>query len=168
MNTKKKLYLAYGSNMNLVQMANRCPTAAVVGASEMKDCRLLFRGAHASAVATVEPFKGGRVPVLVWEITPADEFNLDRYEGYPYFYRKETVKVKLDGKTVSAMVYIMNAAEDDLEAYRPLGRPSAYYYSTIREGYEDAANAGYEGFDLEILRQATTDSVEPEEDTATG
>jgi len=161
MNTNKKLYIAYGSNLNLAQMANRCPTAAVVRASEMKDCRLLFRGTHANAVATVEPFKGGRVPVLVWEITPADEAALDRYEGYPYFYRKETVKVKLDGKTVSAMVYIMNIADDDLEAYRPLGRPSAYYYSTIREGYKAA------GFDIDILRQATTDSVEPE-DAATG
>ena len=167
MNTKNKLYIAYGSNLNLAQMANRCPTAAVVGASAMKDCRLLFRGAHAGAVATVEPYKGGCVPVLVWEITPADEAALDRYEGYPYFYRKEKIKVKLDGKTVSAMVYIMNVAEDDLEAYRPLGCPSAYYYDTIREGYETAANAGYEGFDLDILRQATTDSVEPEEKSAT-
>ena len=167
MNNKKKLYLAYGSNMNLRQMADRCPTAAVIGASEMKDCRLLFRGGHANAVATVEPFKGGRVPVLVWEITPADEAALDRYEGYPYFYRKETVKVKMDGKTVSAMVYIMNIADDDLEAYRPLGCPSAYYYSTIREGYEDAARLGFEGFDLDILRKATTDSVETDE-TAIG
>ena len=65
-----KLYLAYGSNLNLKQMANRCPTAKVVGASQINDHRLLFRGAHAGAVATIEPFKGGNVPVLVWEITP--------------------------------------------------------------------------------------------------
>ena len=159
MNTKKKLYIAYGSNLNLVQMANSCPTAALVGASEMNDCRLLFRGAHASAVATVEPYKGGRVPVLVWEITLADEATLDRYEGYPHFYRKEKVKVKLNGKTVTAMVYIMNIAENDSEADRPLGCPSAYYYDTIREGYETATNAGYEGFDLDILRKATSDSA---------
>jgi gamma-glutamylcyclotransferase (GGCT)/AIG2-like uncharacterized protein YtfP len=146
-------------------MANRCPTAAVAGASEIKDCRLLFRGAHAGAVATVEPFKGGRVPVLVWEITPADEAALDRYEGYPYLYRKEMVKVKLNGKTVSAMVYIMNVSDDDSKAYRPLGCPSAYYYSTIREGYEDAARAGLAGFDIDILRHATADSVEPEDTT---
>ena len=63
----KKLYIAYGSNLNIKQMANRCPTAKIVGTSMLKDWRLLFRGQHAGAVATVEPFKGGNVPVLVWE-----------------------------------------------------------------------------------------------------
>jgi gamma-glutamylcyclotransferase (GGCT)/AIG2-like uncharacterized protein YtfP len=155
MRRQNKMYIAYGSNLNLRQMARRCPTAAVVGTSEMKDYRLLFRGGHASAVATVEPFEGGSVPVLLWEITPADEAALDRYEGFPFFYRKETVKVKLDGKTVSAMVYIMNEG-DAVEGYRPLGRPSAYYYTTILEGYKDA------GFDIDILRKATIDSAEKE------
>lgn len=147
---KNKLYLAYGSNLNLKQMADRCPTAKVVGASQINDHRLLFRGAHAGAVATIEPFKGGNVPVLVWEITPADEAALDRYEGWLFLYRKETIKVKLGGKTVKAMVYIMNDG-------RPLGQPSCYYYSTILEGYKSA------GFDVEILHKATTDSVESEE-----
>lgn len=147
MNKNNKLYLAYGSNLNLKQMAYRCPTARVVGASEMKDCRLLFRGAHAGAVATVEPFKGGSVPVLVWEVTPADEASLDRYEGWPFLYRKETVQVKLNGKSIKAFVYIMNDG-------RPLGQPSSFYYTTIMEGYKDA------DFDMDILRQATKDSVE--------
>lgn len=147
---KNKLYLAYGSNLNLKQMANRCPTAKVVGASQINDHRLLFRGAHAGAVATIEPFKGSNVPVLVWEITPVDEAALDRYEGWPFLYRKETIKVKLGGKTVKAMVYIVNDG-------KPLGQPSCYYYSTILEGYKSAS------FDVEILRKATTDSVESEE-----
>jgi gamma-glutamylcyclotransferase (GGCT)/AIG2-like uncharacterized protein YtfP len=142
-----KLYLAYGSNLNLEQMANRCPTAKVVGASKIKGYRLLFRGSHAGAVATIEPFKGESVPVLVWDITPADEAALDRYEGWPFLYRKETIKVRLNGKTVQAMVYIMNEG-------RPLGQPSCYYYSTILDGYKSA------GFDIEILRKAVADSFE--------
>lgn len=146
----KKLYIAYGSNLNLPQMANRCPTAKVVGVAAMKDWRLLFRGPHGGAVATVEHYKGGSVPVLVWEITAADEAALDRYEGWPFLYRKETVKVKLNGKTVKAMVYIMNEG-------RPLGQPSCYYYSVIFDGYKT------QGFDVEILRQATVDSLETEE-----
>jgi gamma-glutamylcyclotransferase (GGCT)/AIG2-like uncharacterized protein YtfP len=116
----------------------------------MDGWRLLFRGAREGAVATIEPCQGGSVPVLVWEITPADETALDRYEGWPHFYRKETVKVKLGNKTVRAMVYIMNEG-------RPLGQPSCYYYSVILEGYKDA------GFDVDILRQATIDSAETEE-----
>ena len=150
MDKHNKLYIAYGSNLNREQMADRCPTARVLGASVLKGWRLLFRGAREGAVATVEPYENGRVPVLVWEITPADEAALDRYEGWPFFYRKELVEVTLDGKTVSAMVYIMNEG-------RPLGQPSCYYYSVILEGYKDA------GFDVEILRQATIDSAETEE-----
>ncbi len=68
----EKLYIAYGSNLNLEQMSNRCPTAKVVGTSEIKDHKLVFRGPHAHAVATVEPCKGESVPVLVWQITPND------------------------------------------------------------------------------------------------
>jgi len=149
MNKNNKLYIAYGSNLNLAQMADRCPTARVIGSSEMKDWRLLFRGSRTGAVATVEHKKGCSVPVLVWEITPADEAALDRYEGWPFHYRKATVKVKINGKTVKAMVYIMNDG-------RPLGQPSCYYYSVILEGYKAA------GFNLDILRRAAIESVEME------
>ena len=151
MDKNNKLYIAYGSNLNRAQMADRCPTAKVLGSSVMEDWRLLFRGEHEGAVATVEPFQGCSVPVLVWEITPADEAALNRYEGWPFFYRKETVKVQLNGKTVTAMVYIMNEG-------RPLGQPNCYYYSVILAGYKDA------GFDVEILRQATIDSAETAHD----
>lgn len=147
MDKNNKLYIAYGSNLNLAQMADRCPTARVIGSTEMQGWQLLFRGSRTGAVATVEPKKGCRIPVLVWEITPADEAALDRYEGWPFLYRKETVKVKINGKTVKAMVYIMNEG-------RPPGQPSCYYYSVILEGYKEA------GFDMDILRRAATDSVE--------
>ena len=143
-----KLYLAYGSNLNLAQMAQRCPGAKVVDSTELKNYRLLFRGAHAAAVATVEPMKGGSVPVLVWSITPADEAALDRYEGYPFLYRKETVKVRLNGKSTAVMMYIMN------EKGRPLDVPGCYYYSVILDGYKDA------GFNTNILKKAVRDSAE--------
>ena len=143
----KTLYLAYGSNLNLEQMARRCPTAKVIGVTTLKNHRLLFRGARAGAVATVEPRKGGSVPVLVWELNPADEAALDRYEGFPFLYRKEKVKVRLDSKQVTAMIYIMNEGH-------PMGHPSCYYYSIILEGYKAA------GFDVDILRTAVSDSTE--------
>lgn len=150
MDKNNKLYIAYGSNLNLAQMADRCPTARVIGSSEMQGWRLLFRGSRTNAVATVEPNKGSSVPVLVWEITPADEAALDRYEGWPFLYRKETVKVKINSKNVRAMVYIMNEG-------RPPGQPGCYYYSVILDGYKEA------GFDVDILRRAAVESVEMEE-----
>ena len=128
--SERKIYLAYGSNLNLKQMAQRCPTAKILGATTLKDYQLLFKGAFGNAHATIEPSKGSEVPVLLWGVTAEDEKRLDRYEGYPHYYVKETVKVKLGKKTVEAMVYIMN----DGYKFNP---PSVYYYETIREGYKD-------------------------------
>lgn len=146
MNKENTIYLAYGSNLNLKQMAQRCPTAKVLGGAKLNGYRLWFRGSRGSAVATVEKEKGSSVPVLLWEIQPQDEAALDRYEGYPWLYRKETVKVRFKGKWVEAMVYIMNEG-------RPLGAPGRYYYEVIREGYIDA------GFYIPILDEAVRKSA---------
>lgn len=62
------IYIAYGSNLNLPQMARRCPTAQVLGASVIKDYELLFQGSRYNAVATVEPCRGSRVPALLWTL----------------------------------------------------------------------------------------------------
>ncbi|UWG97488.1 gamma-glutamylcyclotransferase [Dehalobacter sp. DCM] len=141
------LYIAYGSNLNLPQMSFRCPTAKVVGTSEIKDYELLFRGGWKSSVATVEPLKGSSVPVLLWKLKERDLQALDRYEGYPSFYRKEILPVELKSKTIPAMVYIMNDGH-------PLGSPSDYYLDTIMEGYQSA------GFDTEFLEQAVEKSIQ--------
>lgn len=51
MNVKERFYIAYGSNLNLDQMKHRCPTAEIVGAAELKNLRLWFRGgAHSDIV----------------------------------------------------------------------------------------------------------------------
>lgn len=146
MNTKNTLYIAYGSNLNLPQMAFRCPTAKVVGASEIKGYELLFRGGRKGAVATMEPLEGSSVPVLLWKIRPGDEQALDRYEGYPHFYRKEMMEVELNGEAVPGMVYVMNGGHE-------LGAPSDFYLNTIMEGYKTA------GFDTDFLDQAVEKSV---------
>lgn len=143
---KKCLYIAYGSNLNLPQMSRRCPTAQVVGASEVKDYELLFRGGGHGAVATIEPLQGNSVPVLLWDIKGMDELSLDRYEGFPNFYRKEILDVELNGKMVSAMVYVMT------EGYE-FGSPSDFYLNTIAEGYKTA------GFDTDFLDQAVEKSI---------
>ena len=48
---RAKYYIAYGSNLNLEQMARRCPTAKVVGSTTLKNYRLMFRGGSHTAVA---------------------------------------------------------------------------------------------------------------------
>lgn len=136
MEQEKRLYIAYGSNLNQHDMARRCPAAKVAGTAELKNYELLFR-VHAN----VEPKEGAAVPVAVWEIQPEDEKKLDWYEGYPSYYTKETVEVELESGTVSAMVYTMNPG-------RPPELPSRGYLKTIEEGYESF------GFDHTALDQA--------------
>ena len=145
---KTKLYIAYGSNLNLEQMKHRCPTAKVVGATALHNWRLWFRGNNHSAVATIEREAGRKVPVLVWRISPKDEVALDRYEGWPFLYRKETMRVTVNGKRVYAMIYLMNTAG------HPYGMPSMGYLATINAGYQRA------GFDYNILIDAVNDSKE--------
>lgn len=140
---KRKKYAAYGSNLNLDQMAKRCPTAEVAGSGEIKDYELLFRGYNGSAVATVEPKPGASVPVLIWDIGPEDERKLDIYEGYPRLYGKELMEIQTENGCESIMAYTMNGGYD-------IGMPSAIYLDTITKGYQDA------GFDVGILMDSVS------------
>lgn len=92
---KESYYFAYGSNMNLDQMAYRCPAASVVEKVKLEGYRLTFCGrGKGCGVATILPEEGSRVEGVLWKITPECEKSLDFYEGYPHLYGKETVLVQ--------------------------------------------------------------------------
>lgn len=139
----KQLYIAYGSNINLEQMAYWCPHSKVVGISEIKDYELQFRG-----VATIVPQTGASVPVLIWELDDRDLPSLNRYEGYPRLYRQEKMSFELDGKEVKGMAYLMN--------YGELSPPSQQYYNTILQGYRE------NGLDEKYLQIALENSQQLE------
>ena len=143
-------FAAYGAGLNRTEMAKRCPTAKPIGSAELKNYRLAFRGGHACATATIEKEKGASVPALLWEIIPQDEPALDRLFGVPGSYRKETVKVRVNGTTVTALTYVMIGG-------KPLNKPSAFYYSTVLEGYKAA------GLDTELLKTAVNRNEEEPE-----
>ena len=158
------LYLAYGSNLSISQMAYRCPDAELVGRGFLADWKLVFRY-HAD----IEKAKGHFVPFVIWSTSKEDEKRLDRYEGVKGgYYKKITVEVrfikftegekkqlKSGGKIhgtemkelterATAMVYVMTAEN----AKQGICRPSADYLETIAEGYERF------GFDRGILESA--------------
>ena len=92
--TKEKLYFAYGSNMNLNQMAFRCPDAEVVESVRLEGYRLAFRtNGGGNGVATILPEEGSYVDGVLWRISERDEQHLDHYEGFPFLYGKEPVTV---------------------------------------------------------------------------
>ncbi len=137
-----RLFAAYGVGLNRSEMVKHCPTAKPIGTTELKNFRLVFRGGNACAVATIEKSKGSSVPALLWEVPLQDEASLDRWIGVPDLYRKDTVKVRLNGAAMEALVYI-------LIGHKPPNKPSAFYYSTLLKGYKAA------GFDKETLKTAT-------------
>lgn len=126
-----KLYIAYGSNLNVEQMKHRCPTAKPAGIGILENCTLDFRRMTSQAYATIHPQKGSYVPVAFWEIDTAAEQSLDIYEGYPQFYYKETLPfIGPGGEIRKAIVYVMNNQAVP-------GFPSRYYVQTIYQGYRD-------------------------------
>ena len=136
----KRLYIAYGSNINLEQMAHRCPNSKIVSKEMLKGYELEFRG-----VATIVPNDKSEVPILIWEIDGRDEHSLDRYEGFPNLYRKELFEIEVDGEKKECMAYLMNKGQ--------ISPPTSYYYNVINQGYE--AN----GMDTSYLRAALERSV---------
>ena len=90
----KRLYIAYGSNLNVRQMKTRCPNAKILGTAKMKGWELLFKGSKSGSYLTIEKKENGIVPVVIWEVSESDEKALDRYEGYPTFYYKKDIKVQ--------------------------------------------------------------------------
>ena len=148
---KKRYYIAYGSNLNIRQMRMRCPSARIIGTSEIPGYELLFKGSKTGSYLTIEPKDGGTVPVAAWEVTAEDEAALDRYEGAPVFYYKAEMALPIKGirsgkiRKRTCFVYIMH--ED-----RPLGIPSGYYVATCLEGY------GNFGFDERYLYNAIENS----------
>lgn len=136
----KRLYIAYGSNINLEQMAHRCPNSKIVSKEMLKGYEHEFRG-----VATIVPNDKSEVPILIWEIDGRDEHSLDRYEGFPNLYRKELFEIEVDGEKKECMAYLMNKGQ--------ISPPTSYYYNVINQGYE--AN----GMDTSYLRAALERSV---------
>ena len=126
-------YFAYGSNINLEQMAVRCPAATPVCPVVLDDYRLAFRSCSSHyGVATIIPAQGEKVYGLLWQIIPRCERALDLYESFPRLYNKERITVgDRDGNRHSVMVYIMTR-EFSLDP----AEPHQSYFAGIIQGYK--------------------------------
>jgi gamma-glutamylcyclotransferase (GGCT)/AIG2-like uncharacterized protein YtfP len=124
------LYFAYGSNMDPVQMAVRCPTSRALGTASLADHRLTFvrdSPAWGGGVGSVEPAEGEVVWGVLWELTPEDEAALDAYESVEAeVYRKASVEVITPEGPVEAMLYVVVDPEPKV--------PSAKYLRALIRG----------------------------------
>ena len=135
----EELYFAYGSNLNLGQMAVRCPQAGVVGKAVLEGYELAFR----RGVLTILPKEGGRVNGLLWRVTVWDVPPPDRYEGPPSPHTKELLPVQTDSGPQTVVAYVMTAPY--CERTQP---PTSTYLQTVLAGYRLA------GFEPKAVLQA--------------
>ncbi|OBK22943.1 gamma-glutamylcyclotransferase [Mycobacterium asiaticum] len=124
------LYAAYGSNMHPEQMLKRAPHSPMAGTGWLPGWRLTFGGEDfgwEGALATVVEDPGSRVFVVLYDMTPADEMNLDRWEGSEFgVHKKIRCRVQREASDtdidpVLAWLYVLDAWEGGLPSARYLG-----------------------------------------------
>jgi gamma-glutamylcyclotransferase (GGCT)/AIG2-like uncharacterized protein YtfP len=128
------LYAAYASNLDPEQMLRRAPHSPARSTGWLMGWRLTFGGEELSfegALATVVEDAGSQVFVMLYDVPPSDEPELDRWEGSALgLYRKIRVRVEtLDGDE-AAWLYVLNGYEG--------GLPSARYLGLIADAAEAA------------------------------
>ena len=97
---KEKLYIAYGSNLNLGQMKYRCPTAKVAGTSEIKDYKLLFRGSK-TLIFCVVFFGLSLIVHLIYRT------NTKKYTQSWLDFKVSQVNGQLEYQRIDAYYYLM-------------------------------------------------------------
>lgn len=100
------MYFAYGSNMDVSQMSERCPSAKAIGVGRLNGYQFSL---DSEGTATVIEQQHAFVWGVVWEIDGKDLAVLDRYEGVrAHCYSHTFVSVECDNQQHSVLVYISN------------------------------------------------------------
>ena len=98
------LYFAYGSNMDAIAMARRCPRSKALGLARLKRHRLaVMREGWLTAVRDPRSAVHG----VLWDLALSDVAALDRYEGLSRgLYAKRTQPVVAERAPKQAIVSI--------------------------------------------------------------
>jgi gamma-glutamylcyclotransferase len=127
------LYFAYGSNMDIDRMRERNINFTKRLPAILFGYKLTFNKMSSlirEGFATIE--KGNKfdwVEGALYEINNMGIFNLDRYEGYPYHYKRVKIKVKCDCEDMIVTTYI---ATDGTNGYNL--KPSQDYLHHLLKG----------------------------------
>jgi gamma-glutamylcyclotransferase (GGCT)/AIG2-like uncharacterized protein YtfP len=100
---RRHTYFAYGSNLCVWQMAQRCPDAVHPRRAVLTGYDWLI---NQRGVATVEQSDGARVHGIIWQVSDQDLANLDNAEGVPVRYRRDRMTVHTEGGPSHAWVYV--------------------------------------------------------------
>jgi gamma-glutamylcyclotransferase (GGCT)/AIG2-like uncharacterized protein YtfP len=132
------LYFAYGSNMSLAQMADRCPASPRVGIGKLDGHRLVFprfSTKRKCGAASIEPCPDEHVWGVIYDMDPADLIALDGYEGYNpqrafelNNYNRKQVRILRDREDpVECLTYVATVQPGEFF-------PSVHYHGLIHSG----------------------------------
>jgi len=127
-NPSKIMYFAYGSNMCIRQMNDRCPNNSKIGIGQLSGYRWII---STRGYANVVKSSNDDVWGVIYEISIQDEAKLDVYEGVSRkCYLKENLDILIDRRIKNCLTYVDPITE--------IGIPSYTYSNTINEGILDS------------------------------
>ena len=127
-NPSKIMYFAYGSNMCIRQMNDRCPNNSKIGIGQLSGYRWII---STRGYANVVKSSNDDVWGVIYEISIQDEAKLDVYEGVSRkCYLKENLDILIDRRIKNCLTYVDPITE--------IGIPSCTYSNTINEGILDS------------------------------
>ena len=126
---KNIFYFAYGSNMSLDTMNQRCGANNFVGFkdSTLNDYSFYF---YNRGFANIKPSQGNNVKGVLYRINQKCFDDLDQVEGYPSLYQRAKVSIQNTFGNFESWVYIVE--NDDTK-----GTPSDSYLNTVISGAKE-------------------------------
>ena len=145
-------YFAYGSNMSVLRLRQRVPSAQVLGLAVLHGHRLMFhkagRDGSAKCDATVSVRDKDVVHGVLYRMDPAHKSCLDNAEGLGRGYAQKTVEVSLtDGGSAFAITYYATSTNPALKPY------SWYLEHVLRGARENGLPTDY------VAEIAATDTI---------
>lgn len=125
-------YLAYGSNLDESRLKLRCPSAKFIRSGVLQGYKLVFDGyslTQKSIVADIRKEKSAKIPYAIFSLNVSELNDLDRAEGYPKHYDRETISFP----DLNVVCYFMTEYKKNL--YRNEFKVSKQYEKYIRNGY---------------------------------
>lgn len=115
-------YFAYGSNMSLLRLRERVPSAERIGVFVLEAHQLRFHKSSNDGSGKCDAYQTDNSSDLVigaiFEIKQSEKPALDKAEGLGYGYREKIVRVKNDsGDLVEAFTYYATRIEPSLLPY---------------------------------------------------
>jgi hypothetical protein len=127
-------YFAYATNIDKKRMTECCPGSTPKYTVVLPNYKLIFTGwsrQWKGGTASIKPFKGEKVPGVLYELSETDLRRLDNYEGYPALSERLNITVWTDtGDPVAAVTYIKREQSQET-------KPSESYLAIIQKGYRE-------------------------------